>query len=73
MAFLRRDPAGKTPRKVRELGEDLSVAILEFLDRNPLTSSREIRQALHLVERSVGDRAGRDDARLGRRRSAPES
>jgi len=55
MAFVKRGSASEAPRPVRELGEDLVVAILEFLDRHPQTSSREIHRALRLVKRRVDD------------------
>lgn len=37
--------------QVEELSEDIKVAILEFLERYPGTSSEEIRQAMQLAER----------------------
>jgi hypothetical protein len=41
--------------KVRELSEDIRVAILEFLERHPRTSPDEIRQAMRVVERGASD------------------
>lgn len=55
MAFVKRDSASETRRPVQELGEDLAVAILEYLDRHPHTSTREIHRALRLVKRRVDD------------------
>ena len=40
--------------QVKELGEDLDIAIREFLERHPRTRDRRIRQALRLAERNVG-------------------
>jgi ribosomal 50S subunit-associated protein YjgA (DUF615 family) len=42
-------PAG-APSLVDELSEDLDVAIREFLERNPETSRRRIRQAIRAME-----------------------
>jgi len=42
-----------------ELCEDLDVAIREFLERNPYTSSSAIRMALRLAEQRAGGRIRR--------------
>ena len=38
---------------VQELSEDIRVAILEFLERHPGTSTEEIQQAIRAVERGA--------------------
>jgi len=46
------------PRLVDELSEDLDVAVREFLERHPSTSTRRVRQAVHRMERGFhGGRA----------------
>ncbi len=45
-------PSGK-PRLVNELTEDLDVAIREFLERHPSTSTGRVRQAIRRVERGL--------------------
>lgn len=53
------DPApDETSQRVRELGEDVEVAILEFLDRHPRTNTVEIRQALRRTEHVVSELTG---------------
>jgi hypothetical protein len=42
-------------RQAQELSEDIKVAILEFLERHPRTSSDVIRQAMRLVERGASE------------------
>jgi hypothetical protein len=43
----------RKPRLVNELTEDLDVAIREFLERHPSTSTRRVRQAIQRVERGL--------------------
>ncbi len=48
-------PASARESKVRELSEDIRVAILEFLERHPRTSRDEILEAMRVVERSTAE------------------
>lgn len=45
-------PSGE-PRLVDELSEDLDVAIREFLERHPSTSTRQVRRAILRMERGL--------------------
>ena len=45
--------SARTSLPVKELSEDIRVAILEFLERHPGTSSEEILQAIKAVEREL--------------------
>lgn len=57
-------PRSGASRQVDELSEDLEVAIREFLERNPDTSSRSIRQALSRVEWCADNETMRRAARV---------
>jgi hypothetical protein len=39
---------------VRELSEDIEVAIREFLERHPRTSAAEIRRAMRIAGQNTG-------------------
>ena len=47
--------SAKASLPVKELSEDIRVAILEFLERFPGTSAEEIQQAIRVVERGVSE------------------
>lgn len=51
MKWWKTSPGSSASRQVKELAEDIRVAILEFQDRYPGTTPSEIRQALRLVKR----------------------
>jgi hypothetical protein len=57
-------------RHVQELSEDIRVAILEFLERHPGTSSDVVRQAMRLVERRASELPPPRRARVGNNSSS---
>lgn len=52
-------PPQRTSRRTRELGEDIEVAVEEFLARHPDTHRTEILRGIRLASSRLGGAAGR--------------
>lgn len=67
--FRARPPAGvRTTHLSRELGEDIEVAVQEFLQRHPQTRSPEIRAAMLVAAERVEGDSGAGGSADGRRK-----
>jgi len=58
LTWVRR-PGRRTSRRTRELGEDIEVAVEEFLARHPDTRRTEVLEGIRLASWRLGGAAGR--------------